>query len=190
MSYFAQAGVILIEVLFGLFATLFVLRVALPLARANFYNPICQFVYRSTHPVVTPLRRVLRPVGRFETSAALMAWLIVTLKVWAVYALLGRGVGLGAALVIGFADTLGLVLRILFALILVRVILSFIQPAGHSPALPIILQLTEPLLGGLRRMLPNLGGLDFSPLVAMLLISLSRVLIIAPITDFGLALAR
>lgn len=190
MSYFAQAGVILIEVLFGLFATLFVLRVALPLARANFYNPICQFVYRATHPVVTPLRRALRPIGRFETSAALVAWLIVSIKVWAVYALLGRGMGLGASLVIGFAETLGLVLWILFALILVRVILSFIQPAGHLPALPIILQLTEPLLGPLRRRLPNLGGLDFSPLVAMLLISLSRVLVIAPITDLGLALAR
>ncbi|SDD94102.1 YggT family protein [Aquimonas voraii] len=190
MSYFAQAGVILIEVLIGLFATLFVLRVALPLARANFYNPICQFVYRATHPVVTPLRRALRPIGRFETSAAAVAWLIVTIKVWAVYALLGRGLGLGAALVVGFAETLGLVLWILFALILVRVILSFIQPAGHSPALPIILQLTEPLLAPLRRLLPNLGGFDFSPLLAMLLISLSRVLVIAPITDLGLALAR
>lgn len=190
MSYFIQAGVIVIEVLIGLIATLFVLRVALPLARANFYNPICQFVYRATHPVVTPLRRVLPPLGRFETSAALLAWLIVTLKVWAVYALLGRTLGVGAALLIGLAETLGLVLWILFALILVRVVLSFIQPAGHSPALPIIVQLTEPLLAPLRRLLPNLGGLDLSPLLAMLLISLARVLIIAPITDLGLALTR
>lgn len=190
MSYFAQAGVILIEVLFGLFATLFVLRVALPLARVNFYNPICQFVYRATHPVVTPLRRVLPPLGRFETSAAVVGWLIVTIKVWAVYALLGRGMGLGAALVVGLAETLGLVLWIAFALILMRVILSFIQPAGHSPALPIIMQLTEPLLAPLRRLLPNLGGLDLSPLLAMLLISLVRVLVIAPLTDLGLALAR
>jgi YggT family protein len=190
MSYFAQAGVILIEVLFGLFATLFVLRVALPLARANFYNPICQFVYRATHPVVTPLRRILPPIARFETSAAALAWLIVTFKVWATYALLGRGLGPGAALLVGLAETLGLVLWIAFALILVRVILSFIQPAGHSPALPIIVQLTEPVLAPLRRVLPGLGGLDLSPLFAMLMISLARVLIIAPLTDLGLALAR
>jgi YggT family protein len=190
MSYFAQAGMILIEVLFGLFATLFVLRVALPLVRANFYNPICQFVYRATHPVVTPLRRLIKPIGRFETSAALVAWLIVVLKVWLVFLLRGLSLPPLPALVIGLADAIGLLISIAFVLILVRAILSFIQPAGHNPALPVIHQLSEPLLAPMRRVLPPLGGIDLSPLLVMLLLMLARVLVVAPIFDAGVALAR
>src|SRR5690606_33148181 len=116
MSYFAQAGMILVEVLFGLFATLFVLRVALPLVRANFYNPICQFVYRATHAVVTPARRVIRPIGRFETAAALFAWLIVVIKVWLVFVLRGFALPALPTLVIGVADTISLMISVAFVL--------------------------------------------------------------------------
>lgn len=190
MSYLLQAGALLVEILFGLAAALFILRVALPLVRANFYNPICQFVYRATHPVVTPLRRALRPIGRFETVAAVVAWLIVVIKVVLVQGLLGTIPGPAAALVLGLADTLGLLIAMAFWLILIRAILSFVSPGGHHPALPLIAQLSEPMLAPLRRMLPDLGGIDLSPMLAILLLLLARLLIVAPIFDAGLALAR
>jgi YggT family protein len=190
MSYLLQAGVLLIEVLFGLAAALFILRVALPLVRANFYNPICQFVYRATHPVVTPTRRLVRPAGRFETAAALVAWLIVVIKVCLVQALAGQLPGFAAALVLGLADLLGLLIAMAFWLILIRAILSFVSPGGHHPALPLIAQLSEPMLAPLRRLLPDLGGIDLSPMLAILLLLLARLLIVAPIFDAGLALAR
>jgi YggT family protein len=190
MSYFAQAGVILLEFAFGLLATLFVLRVALPLARANFYNPICQFVYRASHAVVTPLRRVLRPIGRFETSAAVVAWLLMVLKAWLVQALMGRALGVSSTLVLGLAGLVELLISLVFLLVLARVILSFVGPSRHHPILPLIAQLTEPLLAPLRRVLPNLGALDLSPMIALLLLLLARVLLAAPLYDLGLALAR
>jgi len=190
MSYLLQAGALLVEILLGLAAALFILRVALPLVRANFYNPICQFVYRATHPVVTPLRRVLRPVGRFETVAAVVAWLIIVLKVVLVRALLGTVPGPSAALVLGLADALGLLIAMAFWLILVRAILSFVSPGGHHPALPLIAQLSEPMLAPLRRWLPAFGGIDFTPMLAILMLLLARVLVVAPIFDAGLALAR
>jgi YggT family protein len=190
MTYLLQAGVLLIEVLFGLAATLFVLRVALPLVRANFYNPVCQFVYRATHPVVTPLRRLLRPVGRFETAAAVVAWLLLSIKVWLVQALFGSGAGAVAVAVLALADSISLVLMIAFWVILVRAILSFVNPGGQHPLLPLIVQLSEPLLGPLRRRLPDLGGIDLSPLLAILLLLLARLLVVAPLADAGLALAR
>ena len=190
MSYFAQAGILLIEVIMGMLAALFVLRVALPLARANFYNPICQFVYRATHAMVSPLRQVLRPIGRFETAAALVAWLIVMVKVWLVFLLQGITLGLAASLVLGLAGAIALIIDIAFILIIVRAILSFVNPSGHNPALPLIAQLTEPMLAPVRRRMPALGGFDLSPMVVILLLLLARVLVVAPIFDLGLSLAR
>ncbi|MCG6117311.1 MAG: YggT family protein [Aquimonas sp.] len=190
MSYFAQAGALLIEVVMSLIAALFLLRLALPMVGANFYNPICQFIYRTTHGVIAPLRRALPPVGRFETSAAIVAWAVVMLKTWLVMALGGRMLGLLPTLVLGLADLLGLLLSIAFWLILVRAILSFFAPSQPHPALPLIGQLTEPLLAPFRRLLPAAGGLDFSPLLAMLTLLIARVLLVAPLTDFGLMLAR
>lgn len=190
MSYFANAGVILLEVLFGLLGGLFLLRVLLQWARTNFYNPICQFVYRATHPVLDPLRRVLRPIGRIDTAGLVVAWLLQTLKIWLILALGSLMAGPLAALVLGVAELLGLLIALFFWLIIIRVILSFVGPSGHHPMVPLVAQLTEPLMRPWRRILPMPGGLDLSPMLVILLLILARVLLVAPLHDLGLLLAR
>lgn len=189
MSYFANAGQILIEVIFGLVVLLFVLRVLLQLVRANFYNPICQFVYKATNPVLMPLRRVLKPLRNFDSAGAVVAFLLECLKVWLLVALAGRALGPAATLVLGFADLLSMLLSLYFVLILARVILSWVGRDSYHPIVPLVAQLTQPVIAPLRRALPELGGLDLSPMVAMVLLMLARALIIAPLQDWGRLLA-
>lgn len=189
MNYFANAGAILIEVLFGMVVLLFVLRVLLQWVRANFYNPICQFIYKATNPVLMPLRRVLRPLRNFDSAGAVVALLLECLKVWLLVALAGRVLGPAATLVLGFADLLSMLLSLYFVLILARVILSWVGRDSYHPIVPLIAQLTQPLLAPLRRALPELGGFDLSPMVAMLLLMLARALVIAPLQDWGAVLA-
>lgn len=189
MNYFANAGAILVEVLFGLVILLFALRVLLQLVRANFYNPICQFVYKATNPVLMPLRRVLKPVRNFDTAGALIVFLLECLKVWLLAALGGLALGIAATLVLGFAELLSFLIGFYFVLILVRVILSWVGRDSYHPIVPLIAQLTQPLLGPLRRSLPQPGGFDLSPMVAMLGLMLARALIVAPLADWGRALA-
>ena len=189
MNYFANAGAILIEVLFGMVVLLFVLRVLLQWVRANFYNPICQFIYKTTNPVLMPLRRVLRPLRNFDSAGAVVAFLLECLKVWLLVALAGRALGPAATLVLGFADLLSMLLSLYFVLILARVILSWVGRDSYHPIVPLIAQLTQPLLAPLRRALPELGGFDLSPMVAMLLLMLARALVIAPLQDWGAVLA-
>jgi YggT family protein len=90
--------------------------------------------------------------------------------------------------VIAFADLIGFVLMMMLILIIVRVILSFVGGDSYHPVIPLVFQLTEPVLKPIRTRLPALGGLDFSPLIALLAISLAQALLVAPLLDFGLGI--
>ena len=189
MNYFANAGAILIEVVFGLLVSLFVLRVLLQLVRANFYNPICQFVYKATNPVLTPLRRVIKPVRNLDVTGLLLAYLLECIKVWLLLMLGGLALGPAATLVLGFAELLGFFLMLYFVLILARVVLSWVGRDSYHPVVPLIAQLTQPILAPIRRVMPELGGFDLSPMLAMLGIMLARALLVAPLQDWGRMLA-
>lgn len=188
MSYFANAGAILVEVLFGLAISLFAVRVLLQLVRANFYNPVCQFFYKATNPVLMPMRKALRPVRNFDIAGTLVAYVLECLKVLLLFALAGRVPGIVGILVLGFAELLAFLLMLYFWLILIRVVLSFVGQGSYSPVVPLIAQLTEPVLKPIRRVLPDLGGFDLSPLLATLAIFLARALIVAPLHDLGVRL--
>ena len=185
MGYFANAGAILIEVLFSLLIGLFVVRVLLQVVRANFYNPICQFFYKATNPLLMPLRRVIPPMGPVDSAGVLVAFVLMAIKVWLLGALSGIGLPVLATLVLAVAGLLDFLLYLFFWLIIVRIVVSFLATDSYHPAYPLLMQLTEPLLRPLRRVLPPLGPFDLSPLIATLIIMLLGALVVAPITDLG-----
>ncbi|MCR6702615.1 MAG: YggT family protein [Dokdonella sp.] len=190
MSYFADAGQILIRFVFGALITLVVLRVLLQMVRANFYNPICQFLYKATNPVLMPLRRVVPSWRNLDVAGVLLAWLLSAIQLALLFALAGVSPKLVGLAVMAVADLIGFVLLLYMALIIVRILLGFFPGNTRHPIVPLVYQLTDPLLRPLQRILPSLGGLDFSPMVAWLLITLARVLLVQPLLDLGTGLAR
>jgi YggT family protein len=189
VNYLVDAGVLLVEVLFGLACSLFLLRVLLQLVGANFYNPICQFVYELTNPVLMPLRRLLPPRGRLDLAGAVVALAIQLLKVLALFMLVGAAFTLPSLLLLALVELLSLLLSIYFWLILARAVLSFVGVDRRHPALPLLAQLSEPVLAPVRRMLPTSGAIDLSPMLVLLAIMLARLLVIAPLVDLARALA-
>ena len=190
MGYFANAGQILINFAFGAMIALLVLRVLLQWVHANFYNPVCQFLYKATNPVLIPLRKVIPAWRNVDVAATVLAWLLTALKLWLMYTLAAQDLGLLGLGVMALADLIDFVMMLYFGLILGQVLLSFITVERGNPIVPLIYQLTEPLLRPIRRRLPAFGGLDFSPMVVWLLIMLARVLIAAPLLDLGMRLAQ
>lgn len=190
MSYLANAGQILINFAFGALIALLVLRLLLQSVRANFYNPVCQFLYKLTNPVLMPLRKVIPAWRTIDVAGIVLAWLLSTIKLALLYALAGQGLGVAGLVVMGLADLVDFVLMLYLGLILVRVLLSFVSLERSNPIVPLIYQLTEPVLRPIQRVLPPIAGLDLSPLVAWLLVMLLRVLVVAPILDFGMRLAQ
>lgn len=190
MGYFANAGQILIQFVFGALILLIVLRVLLQWVRANFYNPICQFLYKATNPVLMPLRRVVPSWRNLDVAGVVLAWLVTALKLVLLAATVGQTLGLLGLAVLAFADLLDFVLLLYIVLILARVVISFIGADSYHPLVPLVIQVTEPVLKPFRRLLPDVGGLDFSPMVAWLAIMLARVLIARPLLDAGMRLAQ
>ncbi|MEO8012403.1 MAG: YggT family protein [Dokdonella sp.] len=190
MNYFANAGAILIEFVFGIAIALVVLRVMLQLVRANFYNPICQFLYKVTNPVLIPLRRIIPSWRNLDIAGVLLAWLLFVIKRVLVFAMFASVPAVHGLLLIAFADLIGFVLITMLVLIFARVILSFVGSDSRHPMIPLIAQLTEPVLGPLRRRMPELGGIDLSPMVAILAIALLRALVVQPLLDLGMRLGQ
>jgi YggT family protein len=190
MGYFANAGQIVIQFVFGALISLIVLRVLLQWVRANFYNPICQFLYKATNPVLMPLRKIIPAWRNLDIAGIALAWVVTIVKLVLLAATLGQTLGLAGLPVLAVADLVDFVLLLYFVLVLARVVISLVNADSYHPIVPLVVQLTEPMLKPIRRRLPNIAGLDFSPMVLLLVLMLARVLIAKPLFDLGLTLAQ
>jgi YggT family protein len=182
-GYLTQPAIFLVQVLFGLYATLVVLRFLLQLTRADFYNPLSQFIVRATKPVLNPLRRVIPGVSGMDIAALVLAWLVISLEQLAILGLAGTGFQPVAAALLAIPELVSLIINIFLFAILIGVIISWINPGSYNPAIGLIHSLTEPLLGPVRRRMPDMGGLDLSPMVVMLGLVVLEMLLIRPIKD-------
>ena len=173
-----DALIFLVDSLLTFLVYAFLLRVLLQLVRADFRNPLAQAVLALTNWLVMPLRRLLPPVGGFDT-ASLAALLAVQFAATLVLFRLRTGVVYPFLPLASEAlRALALSTLLLFTvLIFVYALLSFVAPGARSPATALLAALCEPVLGPLRRVLPVLGGIDFSPLVAIVGLQALRILI-------------
>ena len=177
----------LVQTACALYLLAVILRMLLALARADFYNPLSQFVVRVTNPLVAPLRRMIPPVGRVDTASLVLALAIQTISTLAVLALLGYRPGsLLLVLVWSLIGILALVVKIYFFAILAMIIFSWIAPQAHHPGLALLYQLTEPVMAPFRRLLPPLGGLDLSPILVFVCINVLEILLRGLAQQFGL----
>jgi YggT family protein len=152
-------------------------RFLLQLVQADFYNPISQFVVRASAPVLNPLRRIM-PKSRHWDFAALLAIFLLQLLSITVMALVnGQGTLPPALLVLSAVfQLMYMMTEFYFWLLIVSVVMSWISP-GYSPFSALVNQLAEPLLAPFRRVLPPMGGLDLSPIVAFLAIQVVQILL-------------
>ena len=173
-----DALVFLVDSLLAFLVYAFLLRVLLQVVRADFRNPLAQAVLALTNWLVMPLRRVLPPVGRVDT-ASVVALLAVQLAATLILFRLRTGV-IYPFVPLATEALRALVLSTLLlytVLIFVYALLSFVAPGVRSAATALLAALCEPVLEPLRRVLPVLGGIDFSPLVALVGLQALRILV-------------
>lgn len=184
-GYFANAGVFLLNIVFGFYICAVMLRLILQLVRADFYNPLSQAVVKLTNPPLRQLRRHIPAMGRIDTASIVLVLLLQLLNTWLITILFGHGGGLLGLLLFAVSELLAkLVYLYIFALV-VQAVASWIAPGAYNPLLGLIDAVTTPLLRPLRRHVPNLAGLDLSPMVAIILLQLTMMLVIAPMQDFA-----
>jgi YggT family protein len=158
---------------------LFIARLALQLTRANFRNPVAQGMLRLTNWLVMPLRKVLPPVGKLDLASVVAIILIETAGIVVLAGV--RGFGIPSAPVLTGASLLGCTVATvdLWCLVVfVYALLSMVAPGGNSPLQGPLASIAEPLLRPVRRLLPVMGGFDFSPVVVIIGLQAIRILLI------------
>lgn len=154
----------------NLYCLVLILRVWLQLCRVDFYSPLSQFVAKATQTVVILLRKVFPTVKNIETASLVLIFLLCALK-----SVLLVGFNFSLFLLIGllgFVKNIGVAI---FYVLVASAILSWFNQGG-SAIYYALYQLTEPLLKPIRRILPTIGMIDFSPMViAFILLFLNNL---------------
>lgn len=180
-GYLSNPLIFLVQVAFGFYALVAMLRFLLQMVRADFYNPLSQFIVKVTSPVLNPLRRVVPPIGNKDTASLVLAWLVLAVELLLVFLIAGQGLQPLAALLLAIPELVELTINIFLYSTLIMVVISWINPGGYNPAIGVLHSLTEPLLGPARRLIPPIGGLDLSPMVVMIGLVLLKMLLIPPL---------
>ena len=173
------AAIYVVQTLGSLYLLIMLLRFVLQLVRADFYNPLSQFIVRATQPLLKPVRRIIPSLFGLDMSSLLLAiviqMIIMALTLLLAYGTTGNPLQLLVWAIIGVT---ALFLKIFFFALIISVILSWVAPGSHNPGAELVNQICEPALAPFRRFLPNLGGLDLSPIFAFLALKLIDMLVI------------
>lgn len=168
MTNSANAFSYLIGTLLDLYITAIMLRLLLQWVQADFYNPVCQFLVTVTNPLLRPLRRLIPAIGRVDTAGIVLMLLLEILSVWIISRIGASPLGASQILLFSISKLLATLLITYFFLILAAVILSWLGGRLRHPVIPLVFQLTDPVMRPIRRVVPPIAGLDLSPLFALI----------------------
>ena len=188
MGVFTSTGALIINALGGIYLLAILLRFLLQIAKADFYNPVSQAVVRLTNPPVKIFRSFIPGYRGFDFSTLFLALVIETVLIVALVALYGFQMpGIGTIVTWSVVGVISFIINIYYWAIIASIIMSFVMMFSGSmnphPALRLIWQLTEPVLAPVRKIVPSIGGLDFSPIFIFVGIQLTRNFLI---TTFGI----
>ena len=166
----------LVQTFLSLYLVAMLLRFLLQLVRADFYNPISQFLVKVTNPLVIPLRRAIPGYGGIDLASLLLALMLQLAGIATLLLLNGLGLpGIFLLLVWSVLGVIGLLVNIYFFALLAMIILSWVAAGSRHPAIYLLYQITEPVMAPVRKLLPPMGGLDFSPILVFILINIIQI---------------
>lgn len=187
MSNIQDALIFLITTLGDLYLFVLAVRVLLAYSGASYYDPITQFVVRVTDFAVKPLRKVIPNLHGIEVSTLVLIFSIEFIKYILIASITFGGFSILGLLIVAFADSLKLFLLTYFYAIIMQAILSWVQPG--SPVIIQLYRITAPIMRPIQRLVPNVGGIDISPIPAMMLLQLTIILVVNPLMAIGLGAA-
>ena len=168
----------LISTLFSLYIVAVMLRFLLGLVRADFYNPVSQFLVRITNPLLIPLRKVVPSIGKFDSASMLLMIVLQLAAITLVLLLRGEGISSAILVIITLATLISLLINVFMFAIIVEVIISWMNPGSYNPVSSLLHSLTGPLLRPIRHLVPPIAGIDLSPLFAIIGLQVLRMLIL------------
>ena len=176
-SALTDIGMTIVQPLFSLAMFLIAVRFLAQLCGVSGYNPISMTLRRVTNVIVLPLSRLLPSGNRFSPGALVALILIQVVFIGLMFTLEGRldAFNVLQALIWAAIGCASLLTNIIFYSVVAMIVVSFLAPQSSNPAVEFIWELTEPVMAPLRRILPPMGGLDFSPIILFIALNVIRV---------------
>ena len=196
-GYITNPLMLIVNTLFDLYVLLALLRFLLQMLRADFYNPISQFIVRATTPPLRILRRFIPSISGQDTASIVLCLIVIYLKFLIIrvldishipistYMAPVGSAGYGGLFVFAIADLIALTFTVFLGAIIIQVIFSWISPGQYNPVIGLVNKISEPVLKPFRKFIPPMGGLDLSPLFAILLLMVAKMLLVPPIAFIG-----
>lgn len=178
MGASAEISLYLIRNLGALLLLVVILRGVLHASRVNFYNPLSQLIVRLTNPILTPLRGALPAKGRIDWAVLVLAVLLQSLILVGIALIAGERwalPGFATVLIWGVIGVLALLVNLYFFVLIAMIIVSWVAPGSRHPAIELIWQISEPIMAPFRSLLPNMGGIDFSPIMVFIGINVVQI---------------
>ncbi|RRZ97015.1 YggT family protein [Erwinia sp. 198] len=160
----------LVSTIINLYVKVLLLRIWMQWARCDFYNPFSQFIVKITQPVIRPMRRVIPSIGPLDTASLLLAYVLSVLLFTVMFTLQSSVFIFDPVfLYFGLVSLVKAAGVLVFWVIIIRSLMSWISQ-GRNPVDYVLIQLTEPLMAPVRRLIPAMGGIDFSAMAVILIL--------------------
>lgn len=178
MNALSAVLIYLVQTLLGLFLITMLLRFLLQIVRADFYNPISQFIVKLTNPLVIPLRAIIPGYAGIDFASLVLVFLLQLAGIALVFLLSQGALPPLQSLVLGAVlGVVALLVHFYFFALLAMIILSWVAQGSRHPAILLLYQVTEPVMAPFRKLLPAMGGMDFSPIIVFILINIIQIVI-------------
>lgn len=186
MAPLQNAGLFLIQVVFDFYIFIVLLRILFQKLKIDFHNPLSQWVWKMTNPLLVRFRSYLPNYAGLDTSAIILLLLVQVIKFNLIVMLqIGQVPNITGVIILAIADSAAHLINIFFYAIILSVLMSWINPMAYNPVMPVLLRLTEPLLQPVRRFIPAVGGIDLTPIPVMIGLKLIQIVFIDPLFLFG-----
>lgn len=176
--YFTNPIIFLVEVLFGFYAGIIALRIIMQWVQWDYNNPLVQFIIRATQAPVKLLHKFIPYLWQWDSATIVLLLIVTTIKLLLLTAL--KSIPYALVIFISWLlfDILSLFIILFTASIIIEVILALLSTPhnAYNPIQPLVQRMNQPLLTPLRRMIPPMAGLDFSPFVAILILQILAML--------------
>ena len=187
-GYFADAGLFLVDTVLGIYILIVLLRFLFQLVRVDFYNPLSQFIVKASNPPLARLHQLIPSLWGIDLGAIVLLLILEGLRLTLTTLMLGHTPRVSGLLILSIGELLKLAVYVVVFSIFVRALLSWVSSGANHPMARLLGSFTEPLLAPARRLLPATGGLDLSPIILFIILTLILKLIVNPLLDFGRSL--
>ena len=173
-----SAIIYIVNAFTSLYLLILLLRFWLPIVRADFRNPLTQGIFRLTSPLITPLRRLLHPIGKIDTASIFISLVFQYLTLLLLLYVSDRSFNSLQIFLSSIIRLIMLSINIFTFAIFIQVLMSWLSPPGYyNPITSIVISLSTPILRQLKRVIAILSGMDLTPVFAIIFLIAMKILI-------------